>query len=586
MHSSDRPITNTALPEIGPDDFARRYSVRSERLMWLLGAGASAAAGIPTAGDMIWEFKQQLFVSQRRVSLETVADLANEMVRHKLQSHIDSSGRFPTVGAPDEYAALFEAVWSAERDRQAYIDSKIGGAKPSYGHVALATLMHGGKTRLVWTTNFDPLVEDAVARVYGGTGQLTVATLDAAGLAEECIVRERWPLEIKLHGDFRSRRLKNTSDELRHQDQRLRQALVDSSRNYGLIVAGYSGRDDSIMDTLTEALKAANPFPAGLFWLHRGEDPPLPRVQAFLHQARETLPTEAALVRIENFDETLRDLVRITPGLDTKALDTFAGERRRWTSPPRLQGNRGWPVLRLNALPVQAPTVCRRVVCEIGGYRETREAVEAAGVDVLVARRANAVLAYGSDRNVRAAFEGKRIAEFDLHTIETRRLRHESAERGLLREALSRAIARGRGMDVFHRRRADLLAPTRPIGAQWKGLKQLVGELEGKVPGTDGLTWREGISLQLDWTAERLWLLFEPRTVFEGNSLENRDASTDFARERAVRRYNRQLNDLLGYWAERLAGDGTGLGALGIGDGVDAVFTIGGDTAFSRRMTS
>ncbi len=45
------------VPEIGADDFARRFSLRSPNLMWLLGAGASASAGIPTAGDMVWEFK-------------------------------------------------------------------------------------------------------------------------------------------------------------------------------------------------------------------------------------------------------------------------------------------------------------------------------------------------------------------------------------------------------------------------------------------------------------------------------------------------------------------------------------------------
>jgi NAD-dependent SIR2 family protein deacetylase len=54
--------------------------------MWLLGAGASAAAGIPTAWDMIWKFKQQLYVSQRRVSPKAVADLSNPTVRRSLQS--------------------------------------------------------------------------------------------------------------------------------------------------------------------------------------------------------------------------------------------------------------------------------------------------------------------------------------------------------------------------------------------------------------------------------------------------------------------------------------------------------------------
>ncbi len=59
--------------------------------MWLLGAGASAAAGIPTASDMILNFKQQLYVSQRRVSPRSVSDLSNPAVRSLLQSYIDAS---------------------------------------------------------------------------------------------------------------------------------------------------------------------------------------------------------------------------------------------------------------------------------------------------------------------------------------------------------------------------------------------------------------------------------------------------------------------------------------------------------------
>ena len=57
-------MTGKPYPIVAAHDFARRFSMRAGGLMWLLGAGASAAAGIPTAWDMIWEFKQQLFVSQ------------------------------------------------------------------------------------------------------------------------------------------------------------------------------------------------------------------------------------------------------------------------------------------------------------------------------------------------------------------------------------------------------------------------------------------------------------------------------------------------------------------------------------------
>jgi hypothetical protein len=78
--------------------------------------------------------------------------------------------------------------------------------------------MNAGHTRLVWSTNFDALVADACAKVYEGTGYLTTVALEAPTLGREVLNEERWPAEIKLHGDFRSRRLKNTYDELRQQD--------------------------------------------------------------------------------------------------------------------------------------------------------------------------------------------------------------------------------------------------------------------------------------------------------------------------------------------------------------------------------
>lgn len=571
------------IPHIGADDFARRFSMRAGNLMWLLGAGASASAGIPTAGDMVWEFKQQLFTSQRRVSPKAVADLSSPGIRTQLQGYIDSSENFPSAGAPTEYAALFEAVYPAERDRRAYLDAKMAGAKPSYGHLALATLMRSQLTRIVWTTNFDPLVADACAKVYDATGPLTAVALDAPDLAAQCIGEGRWPVEIKLHGDFRSRRLKNTGDELRHQDARLRQVLVDSCRRFGLVVAGYSGRDESVMDALDDALQHPGAFPAGLFWLHRGEAAPLPCVAELLARAAEAT-VEAALVVVENFDEALRDLVRLATDIDTTVLDAFAVERRRWSGAPIPQGNRGWPVVRLNALPVvQMPTVCRRVVCQVGGYTEVRNAIKQAGVDALVARTRAGVLAFGADADVRTAFESHGIIDFDLHTIETKRLRYESGERGLLRDALTRATTRQRGLDTVRRRNTDLLAPADPQDVLWAPLLRLVGSLSGTVPGHPELRWREGIGTRLDWADDRLWLLVEPRAVFDGITSDNKAAAAEFARERTVKRYNRRLNELIAFWADLLTDDGGDLRALGIGDGVDAAFRLASDTGFSRR---
>jgi hypothetical protein len=575
--------SDNQVPEIPSDDFARRFSMRAANLMWFLGAGASAAAGIPTAYDMIWEFKQRLFISQRRVSAKTVADLSSPAIRAQIQAHIDSLGSLPKPDATDEYAELFEAAYPAEGDRRAYIEAKVAGAKPSFGHLALATLMRAQLARLVWTTNFDPLVADACAKVYDGTGALTTVALDAPDLGIQRAGEGRWPIEVKLHGDFRSRRLKNTGDELRLQDARLRRLLVDCCRRFGLLVAGYSGRDESIMDTLEEALKEEGAFPSGLFWLHRGEGPPLPRAKSLLRGAK-AVGVEAALVRVQSFDELTRDLLRLIDGIDTRVLDGFASERKRRTGAPHPSGRVGWPVVRLNALPVvRAPNVCRKVVCEIGGHKEAAEAVKKAGVNVLIGRVRAGVLAFGSDADVRSAFGGYRISEFDLHLIEAKRLRYDSGERGLLRSALSHAIARNRELDLHRRRNTDLFAPRDPAANMWKPLRQLVPPLNGVVEGFPDLRWREGIGTRLDWASDRLWLLIEPRIVFEGLTDENRAAATDFARERTVKRYNRPLNELIGFWAGVLAGDEGEIRALGIGDGIDAVFALSGDTAFSRR---
>lgn len=573
----------TNLPQIAADDFARRFSLRAANLMWLLGAGGSASAGVPTASDMIWEFKQQLLISQRRVSPQTIADLSNPVIRAQLQTYIDSLGGLPSAGAPDEYAALFEAVYPVEKDRRAYLDAKISGAKPSFGHLALATLMQAQLTRLLWTTNADPLIADACAKVYDSTGALTTVALDAPDLAAQCITDGRWPIEIKLHGDFRSRRLKHTSDELRHQEKRLRQVLVDTCQRFGLVVVGYSGRDVSVMDTLEEVLGQSGAFPSGLFWLHRGEDTPLARVEQLLVRAKDA-GVEAALVPVENFDEAIRDIVRLMPRLDTTVLDAFATERRRWSAAPLPLGSRGWPVVRLNALPVvQMPNVCRRITCGIGGYAEVRNAIERAHVDVLVARTRAGVLAFGADADLRAAFREYGITAFNLHIIDTRRLRYESGEHGLLRNALSRALGNQCVLDVIRQREKDLLAPINPQDNTWAPLRRLVGLLSGSVNRYAELRWREGISTRLGWADDRLWLLVDPCTVFDGVTDANKAAAADFARERTVNRYNRQLNNLIDFWASLLVGDGADMRALKASDGVNAIFRLSNTTGFSRR---
>ncbi len=102
-------------------EFLRLYPMRARYLMWFLGAGASASAGVPTASHMIWDFKRTLFCSAQHVSLRTCSDLSSSAVRARLQAHFDGAGGYPSLKAPDEYAYLFEAAYPADADRRRYI---------------------------------------------------------------------------------------------------------------------------------------------------------------------------------------------------------------------------------------------------------------------------------------------------------------------------------------------------------------------------------------------------------------------------------------------------------------------------------
>src|SRR5579864_6675789 len=104
-------------------EFLRVFNVRAPNLSWFLGAGASAAAGIPTAGDLIWEFKRNLYCSAEHVSRKNFDDISNLLVKRKLQAFFDRLGTYPKENAPDEYAAYFEATYADVKDRRVYIDN-------------------------------------------------------------------------------------------------------------------------------------------------------------------------------------------------------------------------------------------------------------------------------------------------------------------------------------------------------------------------------------------------------------------------------------------------------------------------------
>jgi hypothetical protein len=143
-------------------DFIRRAAAVQPHLMWFLGAGASRTAGMPTATDIIWDLKRRYYCLHENQDLK-VHNVNNQTVRAKIQSYMASRG-FPPAGSPDEYAFYFALTFGDHlAEQQCYIADALQPDRIALnvGHRALAAMLDAGLARVVFSSNFDEVVERA-----------------------------------------------------------------------------------------------------------------------------------------------------------------------------------------------------------------------------------------------------------------------------------------------------------------------------------------------------------------------------------------------------------------------------------------
>lgn len=560
--------------------FARLHHLRAPRIAWLLGAGASASSGVPTAAQMTWLFKAMLFATETAVP-RTSLDLGDPSVRQRIQRHFSDDPGCPAEGADDEYSFYFEKAYPRSEDRRAFIEDTIARGRPGFGHLALAVLMAMKKVGVLWTTNFDRLVEDATATLVGTTQALTVATLDSASVARDALRDGRVPLYAKLHGDYQSDRLKNIGVELQTQDAILRECVRTAAGQYGLAVVGYSGRDKSVLESLAAGLGHSAPYPAGLFWFTRGDSAPPQGVSDFLARARDA-GVEAHVIRLDTFDELMGLLLTpfvVPPDLSAK-LEALKprSSKAPFRHPP---AGRGFPVLRFNVLAVEEfPRTARLIDCEAGSTKAVREVIQASGATLLAHRRRDGVIAFGADSEAERVFRPHQLRRLDLAPLNPH---HGSpSDLALLNDALLRAISRDLPLRVERRL---LVVDPRAAGTDvFKSLGQVAGALSGNIPGLT-LEWCEALELRLESRRGGLWLVLTPTLWAPRPSDEPaQQQRKEFFRKRLSGRYNKQSDELLRAWAHIVA-DRKLLYAFGLGTtpGVDASFKLDPRTAFSRH---
>lgn len=221
----------------------------------LLGSGLSRAAEIPTG----WEITLDLV---RRVALV-----------QGIEEQSDWAAWYrKTTGEEPNYSSLLEELASSPEERRAILHSYIeptpedreaGKKIPTAAHRAIADLVRGGYVRVIVTTNFDRLMENALRE--RGIEPTIVSSVDALAGAEP--ITHSACYILKLHGDYKDARILNTESELSGYPAQYDALLDRILDEHGLIVSGWSGEWDH---ALRSAFLRAPNRRYSIFWASRG----------------------------------------------------------------------------------------------------------------------------------------------------------------------------------------------------------------------------------------------------------------------------------------------------------------------------
>ncbi|NOZ86872.1 MAG: SIR2 family protein [Deltaproteobacteria bacterium] len=578
------------MHQISENEFLQHYLQNASHLMWFLGAGASRSAGLPTATDIIWDLKRRYYCLHENQDLRS-HDINNNAIKQKIQAYMDSKG-YPALWSPEEYSLYFDLTFGDDlAAQQKYINEALASDKVSLniGHRTLSALLEIGQARIIFTTNFDDVVETAYAEITGKN--LSAYHLEGSYAALEALNAERFPLYCKIHGDFRYQKIKNLAEDLRDNDCEIQKCFLAASTRYGLVVSGYSGRDENVMSMFREAIDQSNAFPHGLFWTVTKLSGTAENVRELIEHARNK-GVRAHLVETGTFDEMLskiwRQMNEKPQSIDAKVRTAQVGS----VSIPLPAPGKQFPILRTNALPVITPPArCGSVdLADVKTFSDLKKKIKEKSPNAILTYT-DKVLFWG-DENEIIKLSGSKNNFIQSHEFDdaAQEVAASTFVKSFFDETLSTALCWGKPL-FLRRKNRTFYAVVREDAARddtFTGLRNVLGfnnnvTITGNVPGLQNVTWAEAVSIRLEERGGRLWLMLRPDIWIK--PLAKRQEARDFMRQRGKNRYNNKSYNLLNEWIGIL------LGSVGTGDTIkvscfpksdfSADFEIGTRTAYS-----
>lgn len=405
-----------------------------------IGAGASISSGIKSAYDCLWEWKRQIFISSNPGLEKIFPDGSSQASRIKIQNWIDSQGKYPKMDSREEYTFYANEAFPIPSTRKSFFQNISKDAKPSAGYHLLCLLARDRIIQRIWTTNFDHLPEKAAAS-YNITP--IVIGLDSTHRTDR-IVTEGELIINALHGDYRYDQLKNTDIELQAQDKVLKKKLIEDIASSHLIVVGFSGNDQSIMDALLEAYSQS--APGRLYWCGYNAQPN-EAVSALIQTARKA-NREAYYIATNGFDDLMMRLGKFCLAGESyneaephfKRIDSINNE----FTPFQLTINRIDAVIKSNLLPLQIPLELFQFQSEIALKKDAWSKVKELtnNKNVVAAPLKRKIIALGTRDDISNTFQDSIQGTITRVPIDQEELKIEDgAIKHIVTAALTRSLA-------------------------------------------------------------------------------------------------------------------------------------------------
>lgn len=279
----------------------------TDRVCFVLGAGASKECGIPAAKELTMNWYRELLqnagISQhwqdilccedeeaRKKCISLLKDSPDLLSKVLHQTEWDENKPLKLedfirikfmAGVTESYSELFAYRYPEEAMRERAIQKIVGKAQFKEGHKHLARILAGTKNNIAITTNFDLLIENAYSAVDPS------ATLMRLAHAQDqtCIAfnsnelngtvldsNKHVSLVIKAHCDIHNHGMINTPEEMRYLPDNFYEKLESVFSKYIPIFIGYAGTDIALMDMLLRFARSGKNKKKGCYWLIYGDE--------------------------------------------------------------------------------------------------------------------------------------------------------------------------------------------------------------------------------------------------------------------------------------------------------------------------